>query len=217
MTFLELQQMASDWLDDANNQYYTLPILKIRLNRALKELQKHLISANKEYYSVCVTANTVQNQQIYSLPTDFLQVIRLEWNTGGTGVNANYSQIMPITPNQRDLVDGLSGDPGFYYFQKNNLVLRPIPQRAVTMHLEYSYLVADMVSNSDVPDAPDQFHEYIPILAVRDGFIKGNRPLAPIESKMGEYKNLLKELADQRQADTPRMTVVTGSAGGWGY
>jgi hypothetical protein len=48
VTFLTLQQLASDWLDDTNNGYFTLPILKQRLNLGLRELQKRLISANEE-------------------------------------------------------------------------------------------------------------------------------------------------------------------------
>lgn len=216
MTFLQLQQLASDYLDDPNNGYFTLTMLKMRLNLALRELQKRLISANKDYYSTCVYTNTVVNQAAYALPSDFLQVIRLYYITQGSGTTASEQKLEPITPNQRDLLTDTSGDPGFYYMQKNNLILAPVPNRVLELHLEYSYQVADMSADADLPDAPSQFHEYIVLLAVRDCMVKDNRPLVNIETKLKEYEMLLKQIADQRQADKPRMIVQTSNMD-WNY
>jgi hypothetical protein len=83
------------------------------------------------------------------------------------------------------------------------------------LHLEYSYYVADMVADNDTPDAPAHFHEYIAILATRDCLIKDGRPLQPIEAKLVHYENLLKEVAEQRMADGPRMIVQTTNEGGY--
>lgn len=214
MTFSDLQVYASDLLDDVNNSYFTLPVLKMRLNRGLKELQKRLISANQSWYSTCVKTSTVIDQGNYSLPTDFVEVIRLERLLQGSGATGTYQQVMPITPNQRDLSPDISGDPFWYYIAQNNIVLKPTPNRVVEMHLEYASLVQDMVNQSDVPDCPDQYSEYIAILATRDCLIKDGRPLAPIESKLQQYEILLKQAAVQRKADAPRMIVST-SGDGW--
>lgn len=206
MTFGDLQTITLDWLDDANAGYFTLPVLKMRLNLALKELQKRLISANEEYYTACATTNLVVTQSTYALPSDFLQIIRLEYVNS---TSARNPKIMYITPNQRDLIVDINGDPGWYYFQKNTLVLLPTPNVARVMHLEYSYIVVDMVLDSDIPDAPLEFHEYIAVLATRDCFLKDGRPLEPINDKLAKYELLLKQIADQRRADGPRMIVQT--------
>lgn len=153
--------------------------------------------------------STVLSQNVYALPDDFLQILRLEYVTQGSGTTANTQQIMPITPNQRNQVVDRSGNPAWYWMQKNNVVFAPTPNAVVELHLEYSYYVADMVNDSDVPDAPPQFHEYIPILAARDCFIKDGRPTAPINEKLAMYETLLKQIAQQRQADQSRMTVRT--------
>lgn len=215
MTFLEIQELTSDWVDDPDNGYFTLPILKKRINLALRELQKRLISANEEWYSTCVKTSTVINQNVYALPSDFLQVLRLEYVAQGSGTTATTQQIQAITPNQRNQVVDKSGDPLWYWMQKNNVVLAPTPNRVVEVHLEYSYYVADMVNDNDVPDAPAQFHEYIPILAARDCFIKDGRPTAPILEKLAMYETLLKQIAQQRQADGSRMTVRTDNMPGY--
>jgi hypothetical protein len=220
MTLSQLRTLALDWLDDPSGTYFTQSVLNLRLNLAQRELQKRLISANKEFYLKCVKTNTVAAQQAYAVPSDFIQVLRLEWYEVGTSATSLSNQIMPMTPNQRDLVGTVTGDPQFWTFAKNNILFWPIPDRAVEVHLEYSYLVADMSSDSDEPDAPEEFHEYIAILATRDCLLKDGRPLSPIETKLNDFQTLMKQIADQRNVDSPRRIVVTqgGSApGGWAW
>lgn len=207
MTFLQLQNLTLDTLDDPNAGYFGLTILKQRLNLALRELQKRLISANEEYYSAAVKTNLVNGQNIYSLPTDFLQVIRLEYVTQGSGNTADTQKLQYMTPNQRDLMVDRSGDPIGYWFQQNNLILCPTPTGTQELRLEYSYYVSDMVNDADVPDAPAQFHEYISILTARDCLVKDMRPLSSIETKLNDYEKLLKQIAEQRRADGTRMIV----------
>lgn len=209
LTFSDLQTLTSDILDDSSNGYFTLAILKQRLNLSLRELQKRLISANHDYYSECVYTNTVVNQAAYALPTDFLQIIRLSFITQGTGASQVEQKILRMTPNQRDLIADTQGDPAFYYFQKSNLILKPIPNRIIEMHLEYSYYVADMVNASDTPDCPQQFSEYIAWLTARDCMVKDGRNISAVETKLKEYEELLKQIAVQRAADGTRMVVMT--------
>ena len=95
--------------------------------------------------------------------------------------------------------------------QKNNLILAPVPDSVYTLHLEYSYYVQDMVLTTDVPDAPQQFHPYIAYLTARDCMVKDGRPLQAIESQLGQYEMLLKQIAVQREADGARMVVSTSS------
>ncbi len=211
MTLLDLQVLTSDILDDTSNGYFTLPILNQRLNLNLRELQKRLISANEQYYTVCSTTPTISGQAAYALPSDFLQIIRLDYITQGSGVTAQTQKIQFITPNQIDLLAETSGAPAFYYMQKNNLILAPVPNGVWTLHLEYSYYVADMVATSDIPDAPQQFHPYIAYLTARDCMVKDGRPLQSIETQLSQYEMLLKQIAVQREADGARMVVATES------
>lgn len=209
LTLTQMQTYCSDLLDDPNNGYFTLANLTLRLNLALRELQKRLISANEQWYMTCATTSTVIDQAAYALPADFLQVIRLDYITQGSGTTASTQKLWPITPNQVDMITDTSGDPQFYVLQKDQFVLYPTPTAVKTLHLYYSYSVADMVSGSDSPDAPEQFHEYIPVLAARDCYIKDGRPIQPIEQKLVEYEKLLKEIAVQREASVARMVIKT--------
>lgn len=214
MTFLELQTLTSDILDDTANGYFTLTTLKQRLNLSLRELQKRLISANKEYYSIAVKTNTVLGQAAYAVPSDFIQVLRLSYITQGTGTTAEEAKIFECTPNQRDLLSDTQGAPKFYYFQKDNMILAPVPDAIYELRLEYSYYVADMVNNSDLPDAPQQFHPYIAYMTARDCMVKDARNITSIETQLAQYETLLKQIAVQRDADGARMVVET-CANGW--
>lgn len=211
MTFLQLQALTSDILDDTSNGYFTLTMLKQRLNLSLRELQKRLISANQQYYSKCVTTSTVANQAAYALPTDFMQILRLDYTLSGSGTTAQTQKILDITPNQRDLLADKVGAPGFYYFQKGNLILAPVPNAIYTLHLEYSYYVSDMAVDADIPDAPQEYHPYIAYLTARDCMVKDGRSLASIQKQLDDYELLLKQIAVQRHADGPRMVVQTNS------
>jgi len=215
MTLLQLRTLTLDWLDDPNAGYFSTSTVNLRLNLALRELQKRLISANKEYYAKCVQTDTVADQKAYALPSDFMQILRIERIAQGVTNNFPYFKLDAITPNERDQLIDEAGAPVAYYMQQNNIMLVPTPDAAYDIHLEYAYYVADMASDSDVPDAPAQFHEYIAVLATRDCLIKDGRPLEPITAKLKDYETLLKQIADQRQADGPRM-VVMATSNSWG-
>ena len=209
MTLAQLRTICLDWLDDPSGTYFTQSVLNTRLNLALQELQKRLISANKEWFLDCVKTNTVANQQAYALPTDFLEIIRLEWYEVGTSGTTMPNKIEAMTPNQRDLMGSALGDPAYYSMAKTNIMLWPIPNRIVEVHLEYVPLITQLVNDSDTPDIQSNFHEYVAILATRDCLLKDGRPLAPIQSKLEQYEILMKQQAVQRQADGPRMVVQT--------
>jgi hypothetical protein len=215
LTLLQMRTLVYDWVDDPNGSYFTSSTVNLRLNLAMWELQKRLISANQEFFLSCVKTDTVSAQQAYALPSDFLQLVRLEWYETGTSATSLSNKIEFMTPNQRDLIGEVTGDPQYWTFSKNNILLWPIPDRIVEVHLEYNYQTAFMSSDSDIPDMPLQYHEYIPIIATRDCLIKDGRPIQPIETKLQEFETLLKQIAVQRRADSPRMVRQTAQEWSW--
>ncbi len=214
MTFLSMQQLASDYLDDISNGYFTLTLLKQRINLAAKETQKRLLMTAQEFYVQCVKTSTVNGQAAYALPSDFMQERRLYYITSGSGPTAIEQKIVFITPNQRDLVTDVSGAPVYYYMQNGNLMLKPVPDKVYELHLEYTYEIVDMVADSDTLDMPLQFHEHPVLLTVRDCMVKDNRPLGNIETKLKDYEELFKQFAAERITDGPRM-IVSSEDLGW--
>ncbi len=216
MTLLTLRTLVSQWVDDPQNGYFTVPTLNLFLNNAQREVQKLLIQAEDSYYTKLVTTSTIQNQQDYALPDDMLKLTRLEVVASGSGITADRRLLQNITINQQGMVGPQSGLPVCYYWQKSRLSLLPVPDQAYPLNLYYDYLVADMVMDSDVPDVPQDFQEYIAVLAAFDCFIKDDRIPANISMKKDYYEKLLKQMAEDRDISGPRMVVMTEDWGG-GY
>ncbi len=206
-----LRTLVSQWVDDPQNGYFTVPTLNLFLNNAQREVQKLLIQAEDSYYTKLVTTSTIQNQQDYALPDDLLKITRLEVIAGGSGITADRRLMQNITINQQGQVAGQSGLPYCYYWQKSRLSLLPVPDQAYPLNLYYDYLIVDMVNDMDIPDVPQDFQEYIAVLAAFDCFIKDDRIPANISMKKDYYEKLLKQMAEDRDISGPRMVVMTES------
>lgn len=209
MTFLELQQLVSVWLDDVDNGYFTLPQIKLWLNNAQKETQKLLIDAGENWYVKCLQTTLVAGQRDYIVPEDFLKVHRLEIILSGVSPNESTQMLQPITLNQQDYFANTEGNPYAYFLKKNRFSLWPAPQFPQVMRLFYSYRVSDMVLDAEVPDVPPQYHEFLAILATLDGFHRDNRDPSQFLEKRQYYEAMLKMDADERNVDVPRGIVVT--------
>jgi hypothetical protein len=103
----------------------------------------------------------------------------------------------------------LIGLPAAYFLKKNAIVFSPLPDRAYPLRLLYSYRVSPMTSDTEQPDAPEQYHEFLALLATKDGFLKDNRDPSQIINKIDDYLKLFKQDAQDRNEDTPRMVRIT--------
>lgn len=210
MTRAEIRTLASVWLDDVNNGYYTTAQLNVWINNAQREVQKLLLNSAEDFYTVCATTTTVIDQARYQLPDDLMKIMRLAYILSGSGDTATYAVLYPMTRNQRELASfGPEGDPTNYYINKDTITLVPTPTRAITLHMDYARRVTDMSSDSDEPDCPEEYHEYLAILAARDGFLRDSRDMAPIQSKLNYFETMLKQTSENRNEDMPRMIVST--------
>lgn len=214
MTFKDMQDLVGDWLDDVDFGYFKLPIVKKRLNLALKEVQKELIAAGQDWYVRCAQTNLVINEELYQFPSDFLKVNALRATQALQGSQTNWQDVTPMTRSQRNQLPNQTAMPTNYFLDKQYFHLLPIPDNTYIIELEYTYLVEDMVLDIDVPDCPPQYQELIPILCVLDGFIKDGRDMSAIIKKKDDYLKLMKIDSQQRKIDRPRKII--GSLNGYG-
>lgn len=218
MTLLQMRQLVWQWTDDPNGGYFDSTFVDGALNRGCRETQKKLIMAGDLYYVKMppVETQTVANQASYVLPDDFLVLNRLVYVISGSGTNEEINSLGFITLNQQDLIGtSTTGTPVAFNIQKNRLTLYPIPNQVRTLRMWYSYLIADMVADSDTPDVPEDYQEYACILAAMECFIKDDRPATNILTKKSYYEELFKQMAQQRQAQGPRMVVTTENEGNY--
>lgn len=217
MTFLDLRNLVLYWLDDLNAGYFTPQQVNVWLNNAQYELQKLLLQANENYYLECVQTTLITNQTDYVLPDDFMKLHRLEMVVSGVPPQENKLSLSWITLNQQDLLGNQQGQPQFYTIKKNRLILFTAPDQPYILRLYYSPRVTQMVLDTDVPNAPAHYHEYIAVLATRDGLLKDMRDIAAITAKLNYYEAMLKNDAQERNQDAPRSIVSTGEGVGYNY
>lgn len=213
MTLSDLQSMVLSWLDDPQAGYFTLPVINVWLNNAQKEVQKLLLLSGSNWYLKCAQTYTVINQNLYVLPQDFRQVHRMEMVLNGTFPTETKSIVFPITFNQQDYSSQQTGTPEAYALKKSAIQVFPVPDSALKLRMNYSYMVGDMVLTSDVPDVPDQYQEFIAVLATLDGALKDKTDMSGIIAKKQYYEMLLKSDAQTRNVDQPRSVVVTEDDG----
>lgn len=217
MTFLELKNLFAYYVDDLQFGYFTIPQVNIWLNNAQKEVQKRLLQRGQNYYLKCAQTTLVIYQRAYALPEDFKDLNRLEIIMSGVVPNETTFPVSPITLNQQDLITTGTGTPTFYYLKKNQIIVTPAPDTALPLNLYYSYRIADMVNDSDVPDIPEDYHELIALIAAEDAFIKDGRASELLVKKMSQFETMMDQDSQERTIDMPRMIVETGNVENYGY
>lgn len=213
MTFLELQDLTLSWLDDKNAGYFTRPDVKRWLNLGQRETQKIVIQAFEGHYRVTKQTTLVLYQREYQLPSDFKKLSRLEIILDGAAPQSEaIIRLGKITENQQDLAGPRTGTPNCYYFRGDQLVLVPLPDSAKTLRMTYIYRVADMVNDGDTPDIPEDYHEYLAILASITGLSRdggqGDKLSAMIK-RQADFIEQFKRDAEERNIDEPRTVVQT--------
>lgn len=213
MTRGEIRGLVLSWLDDLDAGYFTPEQVNVWINNAQYEVQKQLLDCGELWYLTCVTANTVQSQDSYSLPANFLKANRLELLIAGTLQTAvsgqTWSSIEPNTLNEgSDLNFGLA-QPQTVTIGKDCLILRPIPDQGYVMRLWYSYCVDPMNDDLNVPDVPIQYHEAIAVRAAWDGYMKDQRNPTIMDEKRKYYDDMMKKDQIQRNRARPRRVVRT--------
>lgn len=214
----QLQTLMLSWLDDPNAGYFTAANTIQWINLAQREVQKQLIMAGENYYVQTSTTLTVVGQAQYVLPSDFLKEHRIEIIEEGTGSNEVRQALVEITINQQDFIPIALGQPENYYLQKNSIFISPTPSIPnQVMRLYYSYRAADIALTTDICDIPEEFQEYIALLAAYNGFIKDDRAPENLNGKIMEYKERLKQMAEDRMQDAGRGIVITDEYASTGW
>lgn len=209
MDFAQLQTLVLSWLDDPLAAYFTIPQISTWINNAQRECQKELLQAGDNYYVERMQGVTIQNQATYALPADFRFLHKFEVVISGNGTSNETRQTMrEVTYQQLDQQPQAPGVPCVYNIRRNIVTIKPVPDNAYTLYLSQSYRVVDMVNPTDLPDIPQDYHEYLAVLATIDGFLKDQRDSTPfVQGKFARYQTLMKQDAQRRDVSRSRFII----------
>lgn len=209
MTRAELRTLVLQWLDDPDAGYFSTSVVNTWLNLAQRRVQKRLLKAGQNFYEQPLETATVVNQADYVFPEKFMKLHRLELVQSGTGVNEVRLPIKEITLNQQDRVGNGPGLPAFYSISKNRMTLYPTPDQTWTLRCYVSLMVDDMASDSDEPNVPDEYQEYVAAVAAKNGFVKDDRAPQNLLDVIKDCEEEIDQTANSRAEDGPRMVRVT--------
>ena len=214
----QLQIDVSNILDDLNFGYFTQTMVTLWLNKAQNEIQRRLLKAGNNRYAVTVTTPLILNQAAYALPSDFKKLHNLEVVVSGTPPNENTNPISPITENQKYLVQNGQGTPNFYVIKRNALILYPTSDgTAPTLRMVYSYMVTDMVNQTDIPDCPSDYCHLLTLLACEYGMLRDGRASPYLEKMIAAEQASIDSDAQERAQDQVRSIVETGNGADNGF
>lgn len=204
MNLLDGRALILGWLSDQDDDYFTPSLLNVWIKLAQRQVQMELLQAGENWYMKPAETIMVIGQADYVLPSDFMVEHRLEYVLNGSGANEIRQPLDPMTTNGQDRVSIVQGQPAAYYIKKDRVTISPTPDKAYVLRLYYSPMVVDISQDSDVPDVPEQFQEYVYLLAAFNGFIKDDRAPNSLQAKKEEFKTLLKQMAEDRTQDRSR-------------
>lgn len=204
-----LRTLIASWVDDKNQTYFDAATLNNWILYAQRQVQFELLGAGQNWYVIPKETTTVAGQSDYILPSDFISLQRVEYVQSGTGSQENRIPLTSLTAGQQDLVPIILAPPENYYLKKDRITLFPTPDKAYTLRIYYSPLIVDVANDSDVPDVPNEFIEYVAIVAAFNAYIKDDRAPENLIAKKAEYKEILKKMASQRKQDAARRVVDT--------
>lgn len=210
MTFLEMQNQVSYYLDDLQFAYFTPVQVKRWLNNAQESVQKQVIQAFEDLFVKCVQTSTVIGQREYNLPDDFRKLNRLQLILSGTTPQTeNPFDLVKITRGEENAYFQNVGTPRAFYFLNKQLILTPYPNQVWVLRMDYTYRLEPMVNDTDVSEIPEEYHELIAVTATVDGLIKDGRDPGTLINKKQQLEKELREDAEQRHINQPRTVVIT--------
>lgn len=207
-TVAQLTTLMLSWVDDEQAGYFNAQDTLTWLNFAQREVQKLLILAGEGYYLKPVETTLVVGQADYVFPVDFLKEHKLEIVVSGSGYNEIRQTLNPVTLVESDMLSNNLGTPENYYIKKDRFTVLPTPDTAYLMRMHYSYKIADLALTTDIPDIPEEYMEFVALVAAYNCYIKDDRTAENIVMKINEYKDGLKRMALSRNEDASRHVVM---------
>lgn len=210
MTFLELRNLVSYYLDDLQLAYFTAVQVNRWINNAQESVQKQVIQAFEDMFVKCVQTTTVIGQREYNLPDDFRKLNRVQLVlSGATPQTESLMDLVKITRGEEANSFSNFGTPSAFYFLNKQVILTPAPDTTKTLRMDYTYRLQPLSADSDVSEIPIEYHELIAITATVDGLIKDGRDPGTLLAKKIQLEKELREDAEQRNISSPRTVVTT--------
>lgn len=206
MNLGELKSLFAKYAKDPYYQYFTETEVTTLLNNALYQLQRRLLKTHAARYSVCTSTTLVVGQSQYALPSDFLALFDLWIDLDQPNPQPATLPLTWIPLSKRHEFINTNGTPTHFFMLKDSVNVMVPPDTALELEMIYAPRVALMVSNSDIPDAPEEYHEYLPLLSADTAYMIDDRASELVDRRLKYFEDLL-TANEQRIQSQPRYII----------
>jgi hypothetical protein len=156
--------------DDDSTSFWTNEELTTWLNEANLRLAQML-----EDIEAIDTQDIVGEQANYDLPSDFLRMVRVTYNS----LPLNPIDFMRLAQYESEgsPTTAESGTPGYWYIWNNDVYIYPVPAAALAggLKLYYYKTPATLENDDDIPDHAPQYHHLLPLYVCHLAFEKDGK------------------------------------------
>lgn len=201
MTFSVMQTEVGDLLNMTISASSTVTTTQVKrdLNTARDLVLNRLLTLGQNYYLRIAKADTVANQSLYSLPTDFRKFVRLEIGYANATDRVKAHQL--DTDEIGDSLDSYSQSFPRYTIVGNMFELRPTPTASITdgLYMLYVENPADMSGDSDTSGLPLDYDHLLTLYSAAKGKYtlglaqEGNNMMAQFNIGLDEMENNIVE------------------------
>ena len=209
-------------LNETTAAFWTDAQLLVWMNHRYQDLVTAIETVFENYFITEATADMNEDQQEYTLPSDFKRMRRVELNYDITSNADNFKKATSISLDdvQTRLENddlGVAALPS-YYIQGDILGFLPIPDKDGTAALKIWYIAEqdDLSDDDDEPAIPAQYHRLISIGTCADALMKGKRDLqgsAMFERMYQEERERMQSELEDRVAEGVRLTTDLSGQG----
>lgn len=216
-TLADFIARARTYIDEPSQANYTNTEITYALNDAQQEVATEITQVNEHYFAnpTPTTITPVVNPitSLYTLPTDFFKMIRMEIQTTGEmvpfiDINEKSIDNMAIPP----LVNTAGYGAGMQaYLLGNDVGFTPPPVDSnMVFQFWYDPIIPDLVASTDTSVIPRNFVDLLPLMATYDMFIKDEDDSGAVLAKINRRLDQLRRAARNRQTQNPKYVRRTG-------
>jgi hypothetical protein len=187
------------------------------VNDAYMQMVDEVVKVSPDFFAKSATADTVNAQQEYELPSDFDKALMVNIQIDGTWKRAMPLQNINKIPTVADTSSGQGfswADPKFYIIN-GNIGFMPIPDEDGNENIKmwYIYTPSELSADADVPAIPSKFHHIIKYGAYAN-YLDQDDEHAAAERMRIRFDALVQRMVESmvdRQIDEPKSVEITSN------
>lgn len=197
---------------DNSSSYWADSTLTTYHNLVQAEIQNELISVFENFFVTQTTISFVNGVSDYALPTDFIQMVRVE----DLRNNPNDPvEVLPITISRRGqrsaplYISGASLNDG-YYILGSRIFFGDTPSTSYASAVRTFYVqrLAEVTSASSISEIPQEYHQLLVWGIIKYALLQEQADTSKADTEYEKLIVKMRKQAEDRQIQRPRKVKI---------